>query len=137
MLSSLLADALIPMIFADPLIPMLFAVRYVKDQFWEYVQKEAVRRDLKVLIKERARFVLVHTHSGYKHALDEVLSEPVCIVCCVEPVCIVCCRSRAVTAGMYCMLSEPVHYIVFCSHHTYCIVFCSQNTYLWYIRCSP
>jgi hypothetical protein len=91
MLSSLLAD---------PLTPMLFAVRYVKDQFWEYVQKEAVRRDLKVLIKERARFVLVHTHSGYKHALDEVLSEPVCIVCS---------QSRyvlyAVRAGtLYCIL---------------------------------
>ena len=49
----------------------------MKDQFWEYVQREAIRRDLKVIMRERAKFVLVHTNSGHKHALDEVLSESV------------------------------------------------------------
>ncbi len=33
---------------------------------------EAIRRDIKVLIEQKSKFVLVHSSSGHKHSLKEV-----------------------------------------------------------------
>eukprot|EP00698_Gefionella_okellyi_P002004 TRINITY_DN1188_c0_g1_i1.p1 TRINITY_DN1188_c0_g1~~TRINITY_DN1188_c0_g1_i1.p1 ORF type:complete len:360 (+),score=77.05 TRINITY_DN1188_c0_g1_i1:66-1145(+) len=49
---------------------------FVKDQFFEYVYKEAVRKEIRVLIEQKAKFLLVHASSGHKHALQEAMSQP-------------------------------------------------------------
>jgi len=49
---------------------------FVKDQFAEYMWSEAVRAEYKVLIENRAKFVLVHSSSGFKHSLKEALQDP-------------------------------------------------------------
>jgi len=49
---------------------------FVKDQFSEYLWAEAVRAEYKVLLENRAKFVLVHSSSGFKHSLKEALQDP-------------------------------------------------------------
>jgi len=50
---------------------------YVKDDFFKYMMAEAAKRpELKVLANNKERFVLAHSSSGYKHALDQVLADP-------------------------------------------------------------
>lgn len=49
---------------------------FVKDQFISYLFKEAVRQDNKVLLENRPKFMLVHSSSGHKYSLKEILSDP-------------------------------------------------------------
>ncbi|XP_046366313.1 protein pelota-like [Haliotis rufescens] len=49
---------------------------FVKDQFHEYMTTTAVKNDYKLLIDNKSKFVLVHSSSGFKHSLKEVLSDP-------------------------------------------------------------
>lgn len=49
---------------------------FVKDQFITYLFKEAVRQDNKVLLENRPKFMLVHSSSGHKYSLKEILSDP-------------------------------------------------------------
>ncbi|XP_043959188.1 protein pelota homolog [Gambusia affinis] len=49
---------------------------FVKDQFFAYVFKEAVRQDNKVLLENRPKFMLVHSSSGHKYSLKEILCDP-------------------------------------------------------------
>ncbi|XP_065831312.1 protein pelota homolog isoform X2 [Oscarella lobularis] len=49
---------------------------FVKDQFCEHMFAQAIRNDVKVLIENKAKFLLVHASSGHKHALKEVLVNP-------------------------------------------------------------
>ena len=42
---------------------------FVRDQFFEYMMNEAVKNDIKVLLENRSKFLLVHSSSGYKHSL--------------------------------------------------------------------
>ncbi|XP_042363279.1 protein pelota homolog [Plectropomus leopardus] len=49
---------------------------FVKDQFITYLYKEAVRQDNKLLLENRPKFMLVHSSSGHKYSLKEILSDP-------------------------------------------------------------
>ncbi|KAK3609806.1 hypothetical protein CHS0354_029844 [Potamilus streckersoni] len=49
---------------------------FVKDQFYEYMFAQAVKLDYKVLLENKSKFVLVHSSSGFKHSLKEVLQDP-------------------------------------------------------------
>lgn len=49
---------------------------FVKDQFYEYMFNQATKNDLKILLDNKSKFLLVHSSSGHKHALKEVLSDP-------------------------------------------------------------
>lgn len=49
---------------------------FVKDQFISYLFKEAVRQDNKILLENRPKFMLVHSSSGHKYSLKEILSDP-------------------------------------------------------------
>ncbi|CAM9139285.1 unnamed protein product [Lampetra planeri] len=49
---------------------------FVKDQFIAYLFKEAVRQDNKLLLENRPKFMLVHSSSGHKYSLKEILSDP-------------------------------------------------------------
>lgn len=42
---------------------------FVKDQFLEYMLKESVKADNKVILENKAKFLLVHASSGFKHSL--------------------------------------------------------------------
>lgn len=48
----------------------------MKEHFFEYMQAYAVKNDIKVLIEQKNKFVLVHSSSGFKHSLKEVLLDP-------------------------------------------------------------
>lgn len=48
---------------------------FVKDQFFEYMNEQAVKTDNKVLIENKSKFMLVHASSGFKHSLKEVLQD--------------------------------------------------------------
>lgn len=49
---------------------------FVKDQFVQYMFAEAIKQDYKILIENKGKFVLVHSSSGFKHSLKEVLTDP-------------------------------------------------------------
>lgn len=55
---------------------LLASPGFVKDQFFEYMIQQAVKLDQKVLIENKSKFVLVHSSSGFKHSLREVLADP-------------------------------------------------------------
>lgn len=42
---------------------------FVKDQFYDYMLQQAVKNDIKVLIENKSKFMLVHSSSGFKHSL--------------------------------------------------------------------
>jgi protein pelota len=48
---------------------------FVKDQFFEYMYQQATKTDIKVLIENKSKFMLVHASSGFKHSLKEVLQD--------------------------------------------------------------
>ncbi|KAI4364619.1 hypothetical protein MLD38_020685 [Melastoma candidum] len=49
---------------------------FTKDQFHRHLLLEAERRQLRTVIENKSRIILVHTASGYKHSLREVLDSP-------------------------------------------------------------
>jgi protein pelota len=49
---------------------------YVKDDFFQYMQQEAVRRDDRSIIENKSKFVLVKASNGHKYALEEVFADP-------------------------------------------------------------
>ncbi|KAL8538967.1 hypothetical protein ACS0TY_000825 [Phlomoides rotata] len=49
---------------------------FTKDQFYKHLLLEAERRQLRSIIENKSRIILVHTTSGYKHSLREVLDTP-------------------------------------------------------------
>lgn len=50
---------------------------FVKDQFHSYMFQEAVKQDIKMLLDNKSKFILVHSSNGFKHSLKEVLADPV------------------------------------------------------------
>ncbi|GLT30538.1 hypothetical protein SLA2020_053320 [Shorea laevis] len=49
---------------------------FTKDQFHRHLLLEAERRQRRTIIENKSRIILVHTSSGYKHSLREVLDAP-------------------------------------------------------------
>ncbi|XP_074312317.1 protein PELOTA 1-like [Silene latifolia] len=49
---------------------------FTKDQFHRHLLLEAERKELRSIIENKSRIILVHTTSGYKHSLREVLDAP-------------------------------------------------------------
>ncbi|KAG2437379.1 hypothetical protein HXX76_006031 [Chlamydomonas incerta] len=49
---------------------------FAKDQFKEFLEQEAVRREVRPLIENKEKIVLAGASSAYKHSLKEVLSCP-------------------------------------------------------------
>ncbi|XP_058453274.1 protein pelota [Malaya genurostris] len=54
---------------------LLASPGFVKDQFYEYMFQQAVKTDNKVLLENKSKFMLVHSSSGFKHSLKEVLQD--------------------------------------------------------------
>lgn len=50
---------------------------FVKDDFFKFMMEQAIRQDDKLLLENKSKFILCHSSSGHKHALDEVLNDPV------------------------------------------------------------
>ncbi|KAF5279165.1 hypothetical protein FQR65_LT03411 [Abscondita terminalis] len=48
---------------------------FVRDQFYEYMFQMAIKTDNKVLLDNKSKFMLVHSSSGFKHSLKEVLQD--------------------------------------------------------------
>ncbi|KAJ2502959.1 Translation factor pelota [Coemansia sp. RSA 1972] len=49
---------------------------FVRDQFFEYMMAEAVKAEDRNILNNKAKFLLVHTSSGHKGALEEVMRDP-------------------------------------------------------------
>lgn len=52
---------------------------FLKDQFLDYLFQEVMHSSdqHRVLLENKSKFMLVHSSSGHKHALKEVLTDPV------------------------------------------------------------
>uniref|UniRef100_A0A915J3R7 ERF1 domain-containing protein n=1 Tax=Romanomermis culicivorax TaxID=13658 RepID=A0A915J3R7_ROMCU len=49
---------------------------FLKEQFFDYLMQQASKDGNKILLDNRPKFLLVHSSSGFKHALKEVLADP-------------------------------------------------------------
>lgn len=49
---------------------------FVRESFLKWMWETAVRLDKKSLLEQRSKFVAVHSTSGHKHALGEVVASP-------------------------------------------------------------
>lgn len=51
---------------------------FIKDQFFEFMNAYAVKniQTCKVLVDSRSKFLLVHSASGFKHAIKEIFEDP-------------------------------------------------------------
>jgi protein pelota len=51
---------------------------FVKNQFYEFMIAYAVKniQTHKIILDNKSKFILVHSASGYKHALKEILEDP-------------------------------------------------------------
>ncbi|KAK9762972.1 Translation factor pelota [Basidiobolus ranarum] len=49
---------------------------FVKDQLYQYIFAEAVKSENKVLLENKPKFLLIHSSSGHKHSLQEVMQDP-------------------------------------------------------------
>ncbi|KAJ8524199.1 hypothetical protein ON010_g16919 [Phytophthora cinnamomi] len=54
---------------------LLASPGFVKDDFFKFMIEQAVRQDDKLILENKPKFVLCHSSSGHKHALDEVLND--------------------------------------------------------------
>lgn len=48
---------------------------FVRDQFFEYMFQTAINTDNKLLLDNKGKFMLIHSSSGFKHSLKEVLQD--------------------------------------------------------------
>jgi len=49
---------------------------FIKDQFYSYMLNKATREDERHLLENRNKFILLHSSNGFKHALTEILQDP-------------------------------------------------------------
>ncbi|KAJ1918581.1 Translation factor pelota [Mycoemilia scoparia] len=49
---------------------------FIKDKFFEYMLGQAVKDDDKITLTSKGKFLLVHTTSGHKRAIEEVMRDP-------------------------------------------------------------
>jgi len=49
---------------------------FQKDDFFKHLLSESVRRGDRPLIENKGKFVLCHSSSGHKHAIEEFFSDP-------------------------------------------------------------
>ncbi|KAJ1995758.1 Translation factor pelota [Coemansia spiralis] len=49
---------------------------FVRDQFFDYMMAQAVKADDKTILENKSKFLRVHTSSGHKGALEEVMRDP-------------------------------------------------------------
>lgn len=49
---------------------------FVKDQFCDYMFQQAIRHEWKAITENKSKFLPVHSSSGHKHSLKEVLADP-------------------------------------------------------------
>lgn len=49
---------------------------FVKDQFFAYALQAATKSDAKQVLENKSKFLLIHSSSGHRHALNEVLRDP-------------------------------------------------------------
>jgi protein pelota len=49
---------------------------FVKDDFFQYIKEESVRRDDRPFIENKSKFVLCKASSGHKHSLEEIFNDP-------------------------------------------------------------
>lgn len=42
---------------------------FVKDQFMEYIIQQTSKLDIKLILENKSKFMLVHASSGFKHSL--------------------------------------------------------------------
>ncbi|XP_076184026.1 protein pelota-like [Ptiloglossa arizonensis] len=52
---------------------------FVKDQYMDYMIQQAIKTDNKIILENKSKFLLVHSSSGFKHSLKEILAEPAVI----------------------------------------------------------
>ncbi|RIB07000.1 hypothetical protein C2G38_2114806 [Gigaspora rosea] len=57
-------------------VVILASPGFVKDQLREYIFAEALKQDIRSLLENKSKFILIHCSSGHKHSLQEVLQDP-------------------------------------------------------------
>ena len=62
--------------FAIVKVVIIASPGFVKDQFFQYMLAKATKEEERHLLDNRAKFILLHSSNGFKHALTEILQDP-------------------------------------------------------------
>lgn len=57
----------------------VYRCMYIQDALLSYMMSQAVRNDIRVLIENKSKFLLVRSSSGHRHALKEVMADPIVV----------------------------------------------------------
>jgi len=49
---------------------------FVNQQLFKYMYEQAAKREIKLLFENKPKFLLVHSNSGHKHAIKDILNDP-------------------------------------------------------------
>ena len=49
---------------------------FLKDEFFKYLLSECQRREDRILIENKNKFVMCHCNSGHKHEIEGLFSDP-------------------------------------------------------------
>lgn len=49
---------------------------FIKDQFYTFIFDQATKTDNKPLLQSRSKFIAIHSSTGHKHSLQEVMNQP-------------------------------------------------------------
>lgn len=62
--------------FAKVKVILVGSPGFLREDFFQYLQQEAIRRDDRPLMENKAKFVLCKASNGHKYALEELFSDP-------------------------------------------------------------
>ena len=62
--------------FAVVKVVIVASPGFIKDQFYQYMLTKAAREDERLILENRTKFILLHSSNGFKHALTEILQDP-------------------------------------------------------------
>ena len=63
-------------VFDEIKVCLIGSPGFQKDDFFKYLLAESVRRGDRPLIENKGKFVLCHSSSGHKHAIEEFFLDP-------------------------------------------------------------
>lgn len=49
---------------------------FLKDEFFAYLSEECIRREMRNIIENKSKFLLIHSSSGHMHAIKQILEDP-------------------------------------------------------------
>jgi protein pelota len=89
---------------------------FVKDQFYAFLTQAASKSENKAILENKSKFLLVHSSSGHRHALNEILREPAVIATLADTK---AASEVAILAKFNLMMAKDMAQVVYSKRHVF------------------